>query len=32
LSDGRGARMTLRLRGELPTLVALAETFWRQSR
>jgi hypothetical protein len=32
LSDGTGARMTLRWRSELPTLVALAETFWRRSR
>ena len=32
LSDGTGARMTLRLRGELPTVVALAESFWRRGR
>jgi hypothetical protein len=32
LSDGTGARMTLRVRGELPTVVALAESFWRRPR
>jgi len=32
LSDGTGARMTLRVRAELPTVVALAETFWRRPR
>ena len=32
LSDGTGARMTLRLRGELPTVVALTESFWRRGR
>jgi hypothetical protein len=32
LSDGTGARMTLRVRGELPTVVALAECFWRRGR
>jgi len=31
LSDGRGARMTLRVRSEIATLVALAESFWRRS-
>ena len=32
LSDGTGARMTLRVRSELPTVVALAESFWRRPR
>ena len=32
LSDGTGARMTLRVRGEPPTVVALAESFWRRGR
>jgi hypothetical protein len=32
LSDGTGARMTLRVRGELPTVVALAQSFWRRGR
>ena len=32
LADGTGARMTLRVRGELPTVVALAESFWRRPR
>ena len=31
LSDGRGARMTLRVRSEIATLVALAESLWRRS-
>jgi hypothetical protein len=32
LSDGSEVRMTLRVRGELPTVVALAESFWRRPR
>ena len=32
LADGTGARMTLRVQGELPTVVALAESFWRRPR
>ena len=32
LSDGTGARMTLQVRGELPTVIALAESFWRRPR
>jgi len=32
LSDGTGARMTLRVRSELPMVVALAESFWRRPR
>jgi len=32
LSDGTGARMTLRVRGELSMVVALAESFWRRPR
>ena len=32
LADGTGARMTLRVRSELPTVVALAESFWRRPR
>ena len=32
LSDGTGARMTLRVRSELATLVALAQSFWRRRR
>ena len=32
LADGTGARMTLRVRGELATLVALAQSFWRRRR
>jgi len=31
LSDGTGARMTLRVPSERPTLLALARTFWRRS-
>lgn len=32
LSDGTGARMTLRVQSELPVVVALAESFWRRPR
>lgn len=32
LFDGTGARMTLRVRGDLATLVALAQSFWRRGR
>jgi hypothetical protein len=32
LADGTGARMTLRVRGEVATLVALAQSFWRRRR
>jgi len=32
LSDGRGARMALRVRHDVTTLVALAESFWRRPR
>ena len=32
LSDGTGARMTLRVPSDVPTLVALAESFWRRPR
>ena len=32
LDDGTGARMTLRVRGDAATLVALAESFWRRPR
>jgi len=32
LSDGTGARMTLRVRRDLATLVALAQSFWRRRR
>jgi hypothetical protein len=32
LSDGTGARMTLRVRSQLPLVVALAESFWRRPR
>jgi hypothetical protein len=32
LSDGTGARMTLRVRSDLATLVALAQSFWRHRR
>jgi hypothetical protein len=31
LSDGREAKMTLRVRHDVATLVALAESFWRRS-
>ena len=31
LSDGTGARMALRVRHDVATLVALAESFWRRS-
>jgi hypothetical protein len=31
LSDGTGARMTLRVCSDVATLVALAESFWRRS-
>lgn len=31
LSDGTGARMTLRVRHDVATLVALVESFWRRS-
>jgi len=30
LSDGTGARMTLRVRSDLTTLMALAQSFWRR--
>jgi hypothetical protein len=32
LSDGTGARMALRVRHDVATLVALAESFWRRPR
>jgi len=32
LVDGTGARMTLRVRSDLATLVALAQSFWRRRR
>jgi hypothetical protein len=32
LSDGTGARMTLRVRSDRATLVALAQSFWRRGR
>ena len=32
LCDGSAARMTLRVRGDSTTLVALAESFWRRRR
>ena len=32
LWDGTGARMTLRVPGDLATLVALAQSFWRRRR
>lgn len=32
LSDGRGVTMTLRVRHDVATLVALAESFWRHPR
>ena len=32
LFDGTGARMTLRVRGDLATLVALVQSFWRRRR
>jgi hypothetical protein len=32
LSDGTGARMALRMRHDVATLVALAEGFWRRPR
>jgi len=32
LVDGTGARMTLRVRSDLATLVALAQSFWRHRR
>src|SRR5512134_902750 len=31
LSDGREAKLTLRVRHDVATLVALAESFWRRS-
>ena len=31
LSDGTGARMTLRVRSDLSTLLALAQSFWRRA-
>ena len=31
-TDGRGAKMTLDLPVEVPTLVALTQTFWRRGR
>lgn len=31
-TDGRGAKLTLDLPVEVPTLVALTETFWRRGR
>jgi hypothetical protein len=30
LLDGTGARMTLRVRGDVSTLLALAQSFWRR--
>jgi len=32
LVDGTGARMTLRVRSDVATLVALAQSFWRRRR
>jgi hypothetical protein len=32
LFDSTGARMTLPMRGDLATLLALAQSFWRRSR
>lgn len=32
LSDGTGARMSFRVPGDLATLVALAQSFWRRRR
>jgi len=32
LTDGTGARMTFRVRRDLDTLVALAQSFWRRRR
>jgi hypothetical protein len=32
LVDGTGARMTLRVRSDLATLVALVQSFWRRRR
>jgi hypothetical protein len=32
LLDGTGARMTFRVPGDLATLVALAQSFWRRRR
>jgi hypothetical protein len=31
LSDGTGARMTVRVRSDLSTLLALAQSFWRRA-
>jgi hypothetical protein len=31
LSDGTGARMTLRVGSDLSTLLALAQSFWRRA-